>query len=126
MQDAQVLILDMTQRLNRLPIEALQQAMNFLGFLESKFTPFYQEKSIEAKEEPKPQLSEDLLRIQQIIWDEIGPEPIPSDEPFIGDVPWNEYLKLSDEEQQKLWDDASDIDLMGMEELEVPAHVLSV
>ena len=121
MQNIQILQLEATQLINQLPLEELQEAVDYLLSL------FHRKESIETKEEPKPQLSENLLQLQQMLWDEVGREPIPRNEPFIGDVTWDEYVKLSDEEQGKLWDAVSDFDpIEDVEEIEVPAHVLPV
>ena len=51
-------------------------------------------------------------------------EDIPSDEPFLGNLTFDEYCDLSDDEQGKLWDKYMGADLMSMEEQELNADML--
>jgi len=127
MQDTRVLILDATQRLNRLPIEAVQQVIEFISSLEAKLIPFYSNGHTEpALGEPQEQLSENILELRRQLIEDYGDGPVPGDTPFMGDVTLNEYYALNDEEKGQLWDKESEIGLVEYEEIEVPPHVVPV
>ncbi|MEM7536305.1 MAG: hypothetical protein AAF639_29240 [Chloroflexota bacterium] len=127
MPDAQVLILDATQRLHQLPIDAVQQVLEFITSLEAKLAPFYSNGHTEpALDDPQEQLPDNILELRRELIEEYGDGPVPSDTPFIGGITLGEYYALSDEEQGRLWDEESQIGLVEYEELEVPPHVVPV
>lgn len=58
------------------------------------------------------------------IMKDLNHQPISGDQPFLGGLSLNEYLALPDKEQAKIWDEAEEIDMMELEEMEVSPDVL--
>jgi len=79
-------------------------------------------KSTQLKEEE--QWSESALELQQKLFAAMKNQPFPGDEPFLGDITLDEYLTLNDEEQALIWDNETTLDIMDLEEKDIPAHAL--
>ena len=138
MQDTQVLKLQVTQVLDRLPAEGLRLLAKFASLLETRFMSFYQKDDAQEQDIQSQTVTDDvsvipaeymspaLLALQQEVLEAVKDEPSSLDEPFIGDVTLEEYFSLSDEEQAELWEAWSYPDMMDLEEKEVPAYALSV
>ncbi len=76
-----------------------------------------QEKLIDEANRTVEQLKAELLA-------ELGGEPLSSDEPFLDGLTLGQYLKLSEAERTKLWDEWGEIALEDMEEVEVHPNAL--
>jgi hypothetical protein len=63
------------------------------------------------------QLKEDILT-------ELGGEPLSSDESFVDGFTLGQYLKLSEAERAKLWDEWNEVALEDIEEVEVRPNAL--
>ena len=62
-------------------------------------------------------LKEELLEV-------VGEQPISSDETFLGGFTLGEYLELSEEERDELWDQWSVTDITELEEIKVHSDAL--
>ncbi|MEM7532583.1 MAG: hypothetical protein AAF639_10435 [Chloroflexota bacterium] len=131
MQDTQVLKLQVTQVLDRLPAEGLRLLAKFASLLEAKFMSFYQKDDAQEKDIQSQTVTDDvsvipaeymspaLFALQQEVLEAVKDQPTLIDEPFIDNVTLGEYFELSDDEQAKLWDSLSYPDMMDFEEKEV-------
>ncbi len=70
------------------------------------------------------QARETVLRLKQEILADLGGELLSPDELFLGHMTLGEYLALSDEEKDTLWEVWTGIDLMELDEREVSPNVV--
>ena len=70
------------------------------------------------------QARETVSRLKQEILADLGGELPSPDELFLGNMTQGEYLALSDEEKDTLWEVWAGIDLMELDEREVSPNVL--
>ena len=124
MHDTQVLKLQVTRLIDHLPAEGIRLLTDFMAFLESRFVALYKGYTTQTQEKPEEQWSESTLKLRQELFAAMRDQPFPGDEPFLGDVTLNEYLDLSDKEQARLWDEETTLDIMDLEEREIPDHAL--
>lgn len=76
-----------------------------------------QEKLIKDAHQTVEELRQELL-------EELGGQPLSPDEPFLGGFTLGQYLKLSEVERAKLWEESGGVELDELEELEVPPNAL--
>lgn len=123
MYDTQILKLQVTKLIDDLPAEGLQLLTNFITFLESKFISLYKGDATSAQLQEE-QWSESTLALQRELFTAMENQPFPGDEPFLGDITLDEYLALNDEEQALIWDNETMLDIMDLEEKDIPTHAL--
>lgn len=70
------------------------------------------------------QALETVSRLKQEILTDLGGELLLPDELFLGNMTLGEYLALSDEEKDMLWEAWTGTDLMELDEREVSPNVL--
>jgi len=70
------------------------------------------------------QVRETVSRLKQEILADLGGELLSPDELFLGHMTLGEYLALSYEEKDTLWEAWAGIDLMELDEREVSPNVL--
>jgi len=126
MQDAQILKLDLIERINNLPTEALRQVSEFITSVETQFVSFYKKEQEHVEEQTQESLPEKYQAVQQELSEVYGYKPDEDDDIFVDDITWDEYFAMSDQAQSQLWDKLEADVTIELEELEVPSHVLPV
>lgn len=101
--------------IKRMPPQDRQQLLAMVPELATD--AIRQKKLLDEANETVAQLKQELLA-------ELGGQPLSPDEPFLGGFTLEQYLRLSEEERSKLWDEWSEVALEDIEEVEVPPNAL--
>jgi len=75
MQDAQILKLDLIERINNLPTEALRQVSEFITSVETQFVSFYKKEQEHVEEQTQESLPEKYQAVQQELSEVYGYKP---------------------------------------------------
>ena len=65
-----------------------------------------------------------LERVRAEIMRALGDQPIPPTLPFLGDLTLGQYLDFPDEDRARLWEELAEIDMDGLDELDVRPDAL--